>query len=88
MKLIDAHAHLAHQAQGIDRIVESGVFEQIWLMDLSGVGSLDNIRLPTGRSCSTRSSGTTDSSSPSVSSTWTTTNRTGSMHSARWASSA
>ena len=45
MKLIDAHAHLAHQAQGIDRIVESGVFEQIWLMDLSGVGSLDNIRL-------------------------------------------
>lgn len=45
MKFIDAHAHLAHHAQGLDQIVDSGVFEQIWLMDLSGIGSLDNIQL-------------------------------------------
>lgn len=44
MKIIDAHAHLCHNAQGIDRIVESGVFEQIWLMDLSGVGDLGGVR--------------------------------------------
>ena len=43
MKFIDAHAHLTHEAKGIDRIVESGVFEQIWLMDLSGVGRLGDI---------------------------------------------
>ena len=40
MKFIDAHAHLCHNAKGIDAIVDSGVFEQIWLMDLSGVGTL------------------------------------------------
>lgn len=40
MKIIDAHAHLCHDAKGIDMICESGVFEQIWLMDLSGVVSL------------------------------------------------
>ena len=40
MKMIDAHAHLCHDPEGIDAIVESGVFEQIWLMDLSGIGSL------------------------------------------------
>lgn len=40
MKMIDAHAHLCHNAEGIDAIVESGVFEQIWLMDLSGIGAL------------------------------------------------
>ena len=47
MKFIDAHAHLCHDAKGIDAIVESGVFEQIWLMDLSGVGALGNIRFAT-----------------------------------------
>ena len=45
MKFIDAHAHLRHDAKGLDAIVESGVFERIWLMDLSGIGSLDGIRL-------------------------------------------
>ncbi len=40
MKVIDAHAHLCRKAKGLDSLVESGVFEQIWLMDLSGIGSL------------------------------------------------
>ncbi|OQA88696.1 MAG: Amidohydrolase [Lentisphaerae bacterium ADurb.Bin242] len=44
MKIIDAHAHLCHEPEGIDALVESGVFEQIWLMDLSGVGSLGSLR--------------------------------------------
>ena len=44
MKLIDAHAHLTHDAKGIDEIVESGVFEQIWLMDLYSVGKLGDVR--------------------------------------------
>ena len=43
MKFIDAHAHLTHDPKGIDRIAESGVFEQIWLMDLSGVGRLGDV---------------------------------------------
>ncbi len=47
MKIIDAHAHLCHNAEGIDDIVESGVFEQIWLMDLSGIGSLGNSQFAT-----------------------------------------
>ena len=47
MKIIDAHAHLCHNAKGIDAIVESGVFEQIWLMDLSGVGSLGDYQFAT-----------------------------------------
>lgn len=47
MKMIDAHAHLCHNAKGIDAIVESGVFEQIWLMDLSGVGSLGEFQFAT-----------------------------------------
>mgnify|MGYP004554436147 CR=1 FL=1 len=47
MKKIDAHAHLCHNAKGIDAIVESGVFEQIWLMDLSGIGRLGDIELAT-----------------------------------------
>lgn len=47
MKKIDAHAHLCHNARGIDAIVESGVFEQIWLMDLSGIGRLGDIELAT-----------------------------------------
>jgi predicted TIM-barrel fold metal-dependent hydrolase len=34
MKLIDAHAHLCHNPKGLDKVVESGRFEQIWLMDL------------------------------------------------------
>ena len=47
MKMIDAHAHLCHNPQGMDAIVESGVFEQIWLMDLSGIGSLGPYELAT-----------------------------------------
>ena len=47
MKIIDAHAHLCHNAKGIDQIVESGVFEQIWLMDLSGIGTLEPYQLAT-----------------------------------------
>ena len=47
MKFIDAHAHLCHNAKGIDAIVGSGVFEQIWLMDLSGVGSLGGCEFAT-----------------------------------------
>lgn len=37
MKAIEAHAHLRRNAKGFDKIVESGIFEEIWLMDLSGV---------------------------------------------------
>ena len=47
MKIIDAHAHLCHNAKGIDKIVESGVFEQIWLMDLSGIGSIGEFQFAT-----------------------------------------
>ena len=43
MKIIDAHAHLRKNAAGIDEIVDSGVFEQIWLMDLSQVGALNGV---------------------------------------------
>lgn len=37
MKIIDAHAHLLHNHTGFDKIVESGIYDEIWLMDLSGV---------------------------------------------------
>ena len=37
MKIIESHAHLRHKAEGFDKIVESDMFEEIWLMDLSGV---------------------------------------------------
>lgn len=37
MKTIDAHAHLLHNHTGFDKIVESGIFEHIWLLDLSQV---------------------------------------------------
>lgn len=37
MKIIESHAHLRHNAVGFDKIVESDMFEEIWLMDLSGV---------------------------------------------------
>ncbi len=37
MKIIDSHAHLRRDAKGFDKIVESGVFDEIWLMDLSGI---------------------------------------------------
>ncbi len=47
MKKIDAHAHLLHNAAGLDKIVESGVFEQIWLMDLSGFEKLGPYELAT-----------------------------------------
>ncbi len=47
MKFIDAHAHLTHKPEGIDSIVESGEFEEIWLMDLSKTGRLGEIELAT-----------------------------------------
>ncbi len=37
MKTIDAHAHLLHNHTGFDKIIESGIFEHIWLMDISPV---------------------------------------------------
>ncbi|MBO5255475.1 MAG: hypothetical protein J6B07_06590, partial [Opitutales bacterium] len=37
MKIIESHAHLLHNAVGFDKIVESDMFEEIWLMDLSSV---------------------------------------------------
>ncbi len=37
MKIIDSHAHLRRGAEGFDKIVESGSFDEIWLMDLSGI---------------------------------------------------
>lgn len=47
MKFIDAHSHLVHNPVGFDEIVESGEFEEIWLMDLSGVKQLGSIVLAT-----------------------------------------
>lgn len=47
MKVIDAHAHLLHEPEGLDKIAESGEFEEIWLMDLSGIGTLDGLTLAT-----------------------------------------
>ena len=44
MKCIDAHAHLAHHAEGFHELVDSGAFDEIWLMDLSGY-ELGGIRL-------------------------------------------
>lgn len=32
---IDAHAHLCRHPQGLDKVADSGRFEQIWLMDVS-----------------------------------------------------
>lgn len=37
MKIIDSHAHLLHNHSGFYPLVESGIFDEIWLMDLSGV---------------------------------------------------
>ncbi len=37
MRIIDSHAHLRRGAVGFDKIVESGAFDEIWLMDLSGI---------------------------------------------------
>lgn len=47
MKIIDAHAHLRHNPAGIDEIVDSGIFEQIWLMDLSRIGALNGVEFAT-----------------------------------------
>ena len=47
MKVIDAHAHLLHNPVGLDRVAESGEFEEIWLMDLSGIGVLEGMTLAT-----------------------------------------
>lgn len=34
MKTIDSHAHLLHDHTGFDRLVDSGVYDEIWLMEL------------------------------------------------------
>ncbi|MBS1372328.1 MAG: amidohydrolase family protein [Lentisphaeria bacterium] len=34
MKTIDSHAHLLHGRAGFSQIVESGVYDEIWLMEL------------------------------------------------------
>ncbi|MDD3154171.1 MAG: amidohydrolase family protein [Victivallaceae bacterium] len=47
MKVIDAHAHLVHRPAGIDHLVESGEFEEVWLMDLSRVGTLECYEMAT-----------------------------------------
>lgn len=44
MRCIDTHAHLLHEPVGFREIVENGPFDEIWLMDLSGIGSLDGER--------------------------------------------
>lgn len=36
--IIDAHAHLSKEPEDLDRIVNSGVIEQVWLMDISFYG--------------------------------------------------
>ncbi len=46
MKCIDAHAHLVHNHQGFHEIADSGEFDEIWLMDLSGY-TLGGIELAT-----------------------------------------
>jgi hypothetical protein len=40
--IIDAHAHLCSNPVGLDKIVESGRLEQVWLMDVSGCGLKTN----------------------------------------------
>lgn len=40
MKCIDAHAHLTRHPEGFGEVLDSGVFDEIWLMDLSGVDFL------------------------------------------------
>jgi predicted TIM-barrel fold metal-dependent hydrolase len=35
MKIIDTHAHLWRDPQGLDRVAESGQIEQVWLMHVS-----------------------------------------------------
>ena len=47
MKFVDSHAHLVHNPQGLDSVVESGAFSEIWLMDLSPVQRLGDIELAT-----------------------------------------
>ncbi|MCI5778810.1 MAG: amidohydrolase family protein [Lentisphaeria bacterium] len=37
MRCIDAHAHLLHDHQGFHEFADSGVFDEIWLMDLNGM---------------------------------------------------
>ena len=37
MKYIDAHAHLVHGHRGFHELVDSGEFDEIWLMDLDGM---------------------------------------------------
>ncbi len=37
MRCIDAHAHLTHGHRGFHEFADSGVFDEIWLMDLDGM---------------------------------------------------
>ncbi len=37
MRCIDAHAHLMHGHRGFHEFADSGVFDEIWLMDLDGM---------------------------------------------------
>lgn len=40
--VIDAHAHLCRNPRGLEEIVASGRFEQVWLMDVGGCGLQTN----------------------------------------------
>ena len=46
MKCIDAHAHLVREHKGFHELADSGVFDEIWLMDLNGI-TLNGITLAT-----------------------------------------
>ena len=37
MRCIDAHAHLLHDHRGFHEFADSGIFDEIWLMDLDGM---------------------------------------------------
>lgn len=37
--IIDAHAHLSKEPEDLERIVNSGIIEQVWLMDVSFYGN-------------------------------------------------
>lgn len=46
MRCIDAHAHLVHNHQGFHEIADSGIFDEIWLMDLNAM-DLSGVQLAT-----------------------------------------
>ena len=43
MRCIDAHAHLMHDHRGFHEFADSGVFDEIWLMDLDGMDLSGNV---------------------------------------------